>query len=215
MFKNNKYTIWYFKIVQAAAEDNRVKFKNIYYESHHIIPKSLGGTEQVLLTAKEHYICHLLLCKMLDGPCKYKMINALSRMSFSKSNNQERYTSNSYALVRKFLAERNKYLFKGVLKSHNMKLKLSKTRTGMKFSDSHKFNLSQAQKKRTENGFKGKKHSDETKEKWSHIRKGISPSFNAKGTKWFTDGKIDKMCIPGMEPIGFILGRSKSRKEFL
>jgi hypothetical protein len=35
-----------------------------YYESHHIKPKCLGGKDcknnLVLLTAKEHYICHLL-----------------------------------------------------------------------------------------------------------------------------------------------------------
>jgi hypothetical protein len=39
-----------------------------YYEAHHIIPKCMGGADSkdnlVLLTAKEHFICHLLLEKM-------------------------------------------------------------------------------------------------------------------------------------------------------
>lgn len=38
-----------------------------YSETHHILPVSLGGTNdkpnKVVLTAKEHYICHLLLTK--------------------------------------------------------------------------------------------------------------------------------------------------------
>ena len=33
-----------------------VKKQNIYYESHHIIPKCMGGIEEVLLTGKEHFI---------------------------------------------------------------------------------------------------------------------------------------------------------------
>lgn len=60
---------------------NRQKKKGIYYESHHIIPKSMGGKEEVLLTAKEHFICHLLLCKMLIRTEKHKMINALIKMA--------------------------------------------------------------------------------------------------------------------------------------
>lgn len=39
-----------------------------YYEAHHIIPKCMGGVDSkdnlVLLTAKEHFICHLLLEKI-------------------------------------------------------------------------------------------------------------------------------------------------------
>lgn len=46
----------------------------IYYEAHHIIPRCLGGSGEVwqwrwhenivLLTAKEHYICHMLLAEI-------------------------------------------------------------------------------------------------------------------------------------------------------
>ena len=48
-----------------------------YYETHHIIPKSLGGTDTVEnlvnLTAREHFICHALLIRFLTGHDKYKM----------------------------------------------------------------------------------------------------------------------------------------------
>ena len=95
MFIKNKYTKWYNLIIDNAKLQLRKKKNGMYYESHHIIPKSMGGVEEVLLTAKEHYICHLLLCKMVTGKDKHKMINALIKMSFSKSKGQERYTAKS------------------------------------------------------------------------------------------------------------------------
>lgn len=68
----------YFKIyngiIEKAKAENRVKGKGVYYEAHHILPKCLGGDglyyewkwhpNLALLTPKEHYICHKLLCKM-------------------------------------------------------------------------------------------------------------------------------------------------------
>lgn len=42
--------------------------KEDYFERHHIIPKCIGGNNDpdnlVLLTAKEHFICHRLLCEL-------------------------------------------------------------------------------------------------------------------------------------------------------
>ncbi len=67
------YTKIYQKIIDKAKKENRVKRKYddlnyVYYEQHHIIPKSLGGSNKkenlVLLTAREHFICHLLLIRM-------------------------------------------------------------------------------------------------------------------------------------------------------
>ena len=49
---------------------NRGKYnRNLdYSESHHIIPKCVGGDDSeinlTILTAKEHYIAHLLLTKI-------------------------------------------------------------------------------------------------------------------------------------------------------
>jgi hypothetical protein len=117
MFLENKYTKWYLNIIEKANKECRKRSKLVYYEKHHIIPQSMGGIETVLLTAKEHFICHLLLCKMLKGQEKYKMINALIRMAFSKSRGQKRYTSKSYSLIRSFIASKNSEMFKGKPKS--------------------------------------------------------------------------------------------------
>ena len=43
----------------------------VYCEAHHIIPKCLGGSDDktniILLTAREHYIAHLLLRRIYPG----------------------------------------------------------------------------------------------------------------------------------------------------
>src|SRR5574343_448350 len=55
----------YNSIIERAISLNRVKYTGEYFECHHILPKSLGGSNKqsnlVLLTAKEHYLCHFLL----------------------------------------------------------------------------------------------------------------------------------------------------------
>jgi hypothetical protein len=62
-FGDNKYTKWYLNIISNALIRNSIKITGI--ESHHIIPKCLGGSNAlenlVNLTIKEHYICHLCL----------------------------------------------------------------------------------------------------------------------------------------------------------
>lgn len=68
-----------------------------YTEKHHILPRSLGGSDDnsnlVNLSAREHYICHLLLTKMYDknSTSYYKMIHAFIMMCNVKSNNQNRF----------------------------------------------------------------------------------------------------------------------------
>ena len=64
VFIDNKYTKCYFNIISAAKA--RINLCE-YAESHHIIPKSLGGSDDQInlvdLTAREHFICHWLLTK--------------------------------------------------------------------------------------------------------------------------------------------------------
>lgn len=66
-FLENKYSRWYFKIVEKAKIRNwSKKTANCYIEFHHIVPICLGGKNLgvVSLTYKEHFICHRLLVKM-------------------------------------------------------------------------------------------------------------------------------------------------------
>jgi len=98
----NKYTRWYFNIISKRIA-NPVEG---YTERHHIHPESLGGSNAkenfVDLTAREHYLCHLLLTKMLTGAAKKSMHYAFYSMQ-RKKEGMERYVPNShiYEIVRK------------------------------------------------------------------------------------------------------------------
>jgi hypothetical protein len=104
MFIQNKYYDWYYAIV------NRAKSRTIdgYIERHHIVPKSLGGSDKkdnlVSLTAREHFVCHLLLTKMTESNDRKKMTYALWLIINMKNKSQEeRYSvcSRTYETVRK------------------------------------------------------------------------------------------------------------------
>jgi hypothetical protein len=107
VFINNKYTIWYNSLISNAK--NRTICG--YTEKHHIIPSSLGGTNDtdnlVKLTAREHFICHLLLTKMTIGNARYKMIYALHMLSNVKNIGSGRYTPTSrlYEYAKKLFIE--------------------------------------------------------------------------------------------------------------
>lgn len=62
--------------------------KEIYTEKHHIVPRCLGGGNEkeniTKLTAKEHYLVHLILCRKLY-PNNPKLWYAMHRM-LSRSN---------------------------------------------------------------------------------------------------------------------------------
>lgn len=146
MFKENKYSQCYYNII------NRAKSRMLegYTEMHHILPKSLGGTDDlenlVRLTAREHYICHLLLPKMTTGVSYQKMLYAYTIMSGRKLYNSKRY--NFY---------RTEY------SSINSELR-SGEGNGMFGAD----------RKGEKNTFFGRKHSEETKRKISEKKKGVS-----------------------------------------
>lgn len=104
MFIQNKYTTWYYDIINKAKSENRVKSKDQYYESHHIIPKSLGGNNTkenlVLLTAREHFIIHWLLTKMVIVENKMKMFFAFYNMSRNNKKQKRNLTSRQFEICK-------------------------------------------------------------------------------------------------------------------
>lgn len=96
IFLQNKYTKWYYNIINKAKSELRRKKTGTYYERHHIIPRSLGGKNDknlVLLTGKEHFLCHLLLVKMTTGNNRIKMLHAVDMLSNSKRVMSRNYQS--------------------------------------------------------------------------------------------------------------------------
>jgi len=92
----NKYSRWYENLIEKAISRETVLG---YKETHHTIPKSWGGSNTkdnlVHLTAREHYIAHLLLWKM-DVPKKHhvQMMYAFTAMTRMRYNNRS-YKINS------------------------------------------------------------------------------------------------------------------------
>jgi hypothetical protein len=97
----NKYARWYKQIVTRAK--SRTLSNDVYTEKHHVIPKSIGGTNLkdnlVVLTAREHFICHWLLIKFTTGRFKLKMAAALSMMHRTNNDQINRYKSVNFSRI--------------------------------------------------------------------------------------------------------------------
>jgi len=106
-----------------------------YTESHHIIPRSLGGDDSkeniVDLSAREHFICHLLLTKMYkeDSIEYYKMIKAFMMMLVAKSSKQERIIhARRYAWLKEAFSKAQKNCQSGEGNSQYGKTKSEETK---------------------------------------------------------------------------------------
>jgi hypothetical protein len=123
----------YDAIIQKAKSENRIRFnkkdpKYIYYENHHIIPACMNGSDnsfnRILLTAREHYICHKLLTYIYKG--NKKLVDAFWRMTFNKNKNHIK-SARDYAYARE--------LFSLTPKTKETCEKISKGNTGKKYSN--------------------------------------------------------------------------------
>lgn len=84
---------------------NREK-PDCYCERHHVIPKSMGGTDDedniVILTAREHFIIHWLLMKIHRNK---QMIYAFHAMTKPVGNGRTRYNSHSFKYAREAMGK--------------------------------------------------------------------------------------------------------------
>lgn len=186
-FAENKYTKWYFSIIDKAKKRNLSLSKNQvqkiqktfgYTEVHHIIPRSIGGSNHknnlIRLLAKEHYICHLLLTKMAaDSVTKKKMVTAYIIMSGKNSKSARivyrRLNSRLYAKIREEYSQYQSVKQTGRIVSSETKKKLSESRKGIPLSGETKEKLSKI--------FSGRKRPYEMTDK---IRERMSKSGKAK-----------------------------------
>lgn len=111
----------------------------------------MGGTNNpaniVKLTAREHFVCHLLLVKMTLGSNKQKMTFA-ARCMTRGTKRRERYgvSSITYERLKQQWAMSMKDINKGVPKRQETKDKIRKTLTGYRPSDETRKKLSDSRR---------------------------------------------------------------------
>ncbi len=126
----------HYKLLIKRAKERQL---DGYKENHHIIPTCIGGTDdksnRVDLTAREHFIAHILLVKIY--PNEYGLIKAVNMMSICDFNNERTNKNRMYGWLRerfsKAMSEQMSIKQKGELNSqfgsmwiHNLELKISK-----------------------------------------------------------------------------------------
>jgi hypothetical protein len=173
----------YDSIVNRAKSEGRIKSKDTYYEAHHIIPSCLGGEGRsqqwkthpniVLLTGREHFLCHWLLHAMY--PDNHKLAYAFSMMCNVKDSNQQRYTPSSRIIeyIKKIVND-NKRGPQNWVRTQEYKDKISDANKGKKRCEETKDKLrnvhlgktkSEEHKEKIRRSSMGKVISEETKEK--------------------------------------------------
>jgi len=141
----------YKKIYESIIHRGKNRKLNTYKEKHHIIPKCMGGSDDdtnlVELTAKEHFICHLLLCEIY--PNENTLKSARWAMTCLKSKNHNRkyiVSSSQYDRIKNEMA----LLKKGVKRSDEVKEKISNFRKGITHSEETKKKISDKMKNRVQ-----------------------------------------------------------------
>lgn len=176
----------YEQLINKVRSENRQHKNGIYYERHHIIPKCIGGEGKrgewrthsniILLTAKEHFISHLLLCEIY--PENKKLIHALWYM-INGSNNGLRdinVSSRTYERVRQKHSQTMSETLKGIVRSSESKNKMSISKKGIPspLKGKKRPNISASKLGKPRPDLRGKKQSSEhitnnAKSKWKPI----------------------------------------------
>lgn len=98
-----------------------------YTESHHIIPHSMGGSDDsdnlVNLTGREHFIVHKILAKEYKGPMIYAFLMMCNTNINEHGYQRFKVSSRDYELARSLLSNK----LSGVKRSEASKAKMSKT----------------------------------------------------------------------------------------
>jgi len=211
----NKYTNWYFDIILNALLRDSKKSEE-YVESHHVVPKSISGDKastghRVNLTAREHYICHLLLPKMLINENKFKMARALHLLVHAK--NDKRYkTSRIYEMIKRENSIAMSYSSKAYWSTidakdrSKMRSGYRNSRYGKEVSKETRNKISEANTGRfskDKHPLWGVGHTMETKKKMSEDRQCYND-----GKRWYHNPKTLVEYFVVDKPDETILGRS-------
>ena len=188
----------YKKIYDEMCLDRKAKRgceKESGFEVHHILPRSMGGTNEdfnlVKLTYKEHFLAHKLLFRITRGTEKVSMAFALMRMSAKNSR--------EYQKINEFLKYSNKipvrdiqdYVYAKLLKFDNVSRQKIKHKDFNNGPDKYRVRLSTLFficRSFIEEGIKG--FTSVHRSKWKNYIlelevKGYISTFYHKGSKFY------------------------------
>jgi hypothetical protein len=132
-----------------------------YVEKHHVLPRCLGGLDNkenlVDLYPEEHYLAHLLLCKI--HPRNQKLLYAAMNMTTGSMINNGKRNNKAYGWLRRQYAESMSGDNNPARRNPTLQKEAAKKRVGQKRTEETKARMSAAQKGRT--------FTEETKKKMS------------------------------------------------
>lgn len=156
-----------------------LKKSQCYCECHHIVPKCLGGSDDsrnlVNLTAREHYIAHLLLAKVYNN---LSLISAVIFMQCKSKDHKREFKFNSriYESIKvefsKMMSVNMKGRYVGTHLSEEHKHKISESNKGKHSNHSKQFLENLSKRMKDNKIWLGKHHTPESKAKISAIHKG-------------------------------------------
>lgn len=204
MFIKNKYYKAYKAIIKKAKCEDRVKGNGRYFESHHILPKSvypqyrLNKRNLVLLTAKEHFVCHHVLTKCVEDKHKPGMTLALWRMVHAEQHSQC-ITATVYSVIKeiyssqqreRMLADNKGFTFKG--RKHKKETKASMMKGTINSANMQRArSINEVTERLSANGFTFLSHEG----KYIKIECGTCNNVFKKQRQYLTMSKFNnKMC---------------------
>jgi hypothetical protein len=177
--KTMNYTKVYNQLIERAM--GRKPEKGGYYESHHIIPKCMGGsndkTNKVKLTYREHFIAHWLLHRA--NPTNKSLAASFHIMAFGTSWRNAR-------------TERGNEWMPSSRQLEEAKMSKVMERRGTKHSEETRKKISESNKGKLGRNV-GTKHSDEAIEKMRAAKLGKIRSEEVK--KRISEGKKQQVPI--------------------
>ena len=134
MYNRIKYLIMdYTKVYNSICERGQKRKIEGYTEKHHIIPKCMGGSDKpeniTNITAKEHFLCHKLLCEI------YPKVNELIWAYWLMAIGASRYKH-----LKPYKASSREY--------ERLRVKFVKSRKDKPLTKTHKENIGKANSKR-------------------------------------------------------------------
>ena len=118
------YTNLYNQLLDKYGSIEKDKSKTDYRERHHILPKSMGGSNDknnlVYLPARVHFICHRILCKIYPDSHKLKFAFwAMSNQLYGDVTREYKVTSYIYNIAKIEFSKANSKLHSGKKLSEN------------------------------------------------------------------------------------------------